>query len=281
MARPFVKFPVNHHFAQILERYVVMAGVRVGPVILEGAAFNGDEPVGPYDMQSLARFGDSFAARLTVQPVSWLELSASGADVASPEHPDGQGLDQRKVHVGVRAERGEGGTDGWRYAMAEYARTDDRSLGRLAHYYESLLVEGGAGWRDWQMAVRGERTDRPEEHRTLDPFRSPRTHADGSLLGVTRWGIVTASVAHRAMLGPALELRPFVEVAYLHAAPRSRPAAFEPAYFYGRDRMWSLSGGLRLWWGMRHARMGRYGVAAVPHVMIEPEAMHDHDMADR
>lgn len=261
MSRPFVKFPVNHHLAQILERYVAAAGVRVGPAMVEVAAFNGDEPVGPYDMPSLSRFGDSFAARVTLLPAGWLELSASGAAVASPEHADGQGLDQRKLHLGARAERGGRGASGWRYALAEYARTDDRSRGRLAHYYESLLVEGGGGWRRWELALRGERSDRPEEQRLLNPFRSPRPHGDGSVLGVTRWSVASASVAHRGAIG-GLELRPFVEAAYLHAAARSRPAAFEPGAFYGRDRMWSLSAGLGLSWGMTHARMGRYGVAA-------------------
>lgn len=270
MSRPFVKFPLNHHLAQILERYVTVAGVRVGPAMVEVAAFNGDEPVSPYDMPSLSRFGDSFAARATVLPAPWLELSASGAAVASPEHADGEGLDQRKLHVGARAERGGRGAEGWRYALAEYARTDDRSRGRLAHYYESLLVEGGAGWRGWEVALRGERSDRPEEQRLLNPFRSPRPHGDGSVLGVTRWSVASAAIAHRGSVG-GVELRPFVEASYLHAGARSRPAAFEPAAFYGRDRMWSLSAGLGLSWGMRHARMGRYGVAAAG-----PRAHPDH-----
>src|SRR5512146_32968 len=35
MVRPFVKYPVNHHLSQILERAVVVAGVRAGPALLE------------------------------------------------------------------------------------------------------------------------------------------------------------------------------------------------------------------------------------------------------
>lgn len=262
MSRPFVKFPVNHHHAQILERWVAAAGVRVGPAMLELTTFNGDEPVGPYDWPTASRFGDSYAARVTILPAPWLELSASGAAVESPEHARGDGLDQRKLHLGARVERGTPGAGAWRYALAEYALGEDRSRGRLAHRYHSALVEGAAGVGAWEVALRGELTDRPEETRLADPFRSPRPHGDGSVLGVTRWGVVTAALSYRLGLGDGLRLRPFVEVAHLSARPRVRPAAFEPAAFYGDDRMWSLSAGVRVDWGMRHARMGRYGVAA-------------------
>jgi len=36
MTRPFAAYPVNHHLAQILERYVAIAAVSAGPVIVEG-----------------------------------------------------------------------------------------------------------------------------------------------------------------------------------------------------------------------------------------------------
>lgn len=262
MSRPFVKFPANHHFAQILERYVVAGGLAAGPVMVELATFNGDEPTGPYRLPSLARLGDSRAARLTLAPLPWLELSASGAEVTSPEHADGGGVDQRKLHLGARAERGGRGGGGWRYLLAEYARTEERSRGRAGHAYESLLAEGGAGWGAWELALRGERTDRPEELRLLDPFRTPLAHADGTVLGITRWSIATAAVSWRHGMSRGPELRPFAELSYLHAAQREVPSAFDPAGFYGSDRMWSMSAGLRMSWGMRHSRMGRYGVAA-------------------
>jgi len=41
MARPFEKYPVNHHLAQVLERIVAIGAVRHGPVILELSTFNG------------------------------------------------------------------------------------------------------------------------------------------------------------------------------------------------------------------------------------------------
>ncbi|MEO8295236.1 MAG: hypothetical protein ABI613_06945, partial [Gemmatimonadota bacterium] len=37
MTRPVERYPVNHHYSQILERAVGIAGVRLGPVIVEGA----------------------------------------------------------------------------------------------------------------------------------------------------------------------------------------------------------------------------------------------------
>jgi len=42
MSRPFIKYPVNHHLAQILERAVVIGVARAGSMSLELARFNGD-----------------------------------------------------------------------------------------------------------------------------------------------------------------------------------------------------------------------------------------------
>jgi len=42
MVRPFEKYPVNHHLAQILERVLVVGAARAGPVIGELGVFNGD-----------------------------------------------------------------------------------------------------------------------------------------------------------------------------------------------------------------------------------------------
>ena len=61
MMRPFAAYPVNHHLAQILERYVGIAAVRGGPLTIEGAVFNGDEPVSPGAPPDASRFGDSWA----------------------------------------------------------------------------------------------------------------------------------------------------------------------------------------------------------------------------
>ena len=42
MARPFEKYPINHHLAQILERAVAIGALRAGSWIFEAGAFNGD-----------------------------------------------------------------------------------------------------------------------------------------------------------------------------------------------------------------------------------------------
>ena len=43
MIRPPLRYPVNHHFAQILERAVLIGAGRRGPVTLELGLFNGDD----------------------------------------------------------------------------------------------------------------------------------------------------------------------------------------------------------------------------------------------
>ncbi|HET6797427.1 MAG TPA: hypothetical protein VFH40_09725, partial [Gemmatimonadales bacterium] len=64
MSRPVLRYPVNHHLAQILERVIGIAGVRAGPVLLEGGLFNGDEPERPGQWPRFSRFGDSWSSRL-------------------------------------------------------------------------------------------------------------------------------------------------------------------------------------------------------------------------
>ena len=63
MSRPVLRYPVNHHFAQILERAVAVAAVRRGPLRAELGLFNGDEPERPGQWPRVgARFGDSWSA---------------------------------------------------------------------------------------------------------------------------------------------------------------------------------------------------------------------------
>lgn len=79
MARPFAKFPVNHHLAQLLERLLVGGAVAAGPVRLEGALFNGDEPTSTWSLGTPSRVGDSWAVRATATPVASLGLAGSYA----------------------------------------------------------------------------------------------------------------------------------------------------------------------------------------------------------
>jgi hypothetical protein len=262
MSRPLVKFPVNHHLSHVLERYVAVAGVRGAPGLLEVALFNGDEPTGPYASPAARRFGDSWAARATLTPAPGLELSASVAAVASPEHRGGQGLDQHKLHAGARLARGDGATPRL-YLLVEASRTDDRAGGRRIFRYESLLAEGAARRGPWMVAARLERTTRPEEERLVDPFRSARPHAEGSIIGLTRWDVATLGATRELAVARRLRVAPLVEASWSQATARVRPAVFEPRRFYGASGLWGLSVGVRLGAGAGHARMGRYGVAAL------------------
>lgn len=262
MSRPFVKFPVNHHLAQIPERAVVIGAVRYGPAALEVGVFNGDEPEGPRDMPAVDRVGDSWAARATLWPGAGLEVSASHAWLNSPEHVGGAGLDRRMWSAAARW-TGEAG--GWRlYALAEWARADELHLGDRRFGFESVLVEGSAAANGVTAALRLERTTRPEEERLADPFRTPRPHGDFHILGRTRWSIATLLVEtgpHRFL---GLRVRPFAEAAYLRPTQAARPSLFVPSEFYGAERLWSVAAGVRLDGGAGHGRMGRYGVARPP-----------------
>lgn len=262
MVRPLVKFPVNHHLAQILERAVVIAGVRRGPVLAEAGLFNGDEPTAAGDAPNWRRFGDSWSARLTLAPRGPLELQGSYARVASPEFAAGGGADQRKASVALRYDGGRPEL-ARRYALVEWARTDDYVGRERAFRYASALAEGGVERRGWDAALRLERTTRPEEDRLVNPFRSPRPHTDANILGVTRWTIASAR-AGVALPAPApAGTRAFVELSRNAARPAAAgPALFEPARFYGSARLWTASAGVRVTVGARHRRMGRYGVAA-------------------
>lgn len=301
MVRPFVLFPVNHHLAQILERYVAVAGVRagrphLGDALLEATTFDGDEPQSPWRWPRLARFGDSWALRATLRPAFAgrsdpaagdahgahaghaadpsprsrlpLELSASIARVPSPENPLGAGLDQHKASVAARwasgaplGAAGLGIPGRGAYALVEWARTDERRGARRAFRYESVLFEGALRHHGVEVGARWERTTRPEEERLVDPFRTVRPHNEFNVLGLTEWRTATTTVGVPVRAG-ALRLLPFAEVA--RAVPREvlRPSAFEPRAFYGAAAVWTTVLGLRLGVGTPHARMGRYGVAA-------------------
>ncbi len=272
MVRPFVKYPANHHLAQVLERLVAVAAVRIGPAIVETGIFNGDEPDSPSHLGTPERFGDSWSARATLLPTRGLEIAGSYGFVASPEFRAGSGLDHRKHSVVLRYESIPHRAVE-RYALVEWVRTDDYSGQRRSFSFHSVLAEAALRRRGTTVAVRFERTVRPEEERLLDPFRSARPHADANILGATRWEIATARVS-RALTVQGLGSEAFLEIAHLRARETLRPTVFVPAEFYGAERMWSLSGGLQLRVGHTHRRMGRYGAA---HARASPApAVHEH-----
>jgi hypothetical protein len=259
MMRPIVKFPINHHLAQVLERATVIGAARAGRIVVEGATFGGDEPSEPSSLPHRNRFGDSWSARATIVPFDGVELQASHARVASPEEASGIGLDQRKHSISARAISAAGN----RYLLVEWARTAERdAVRRLDVFaYASALAEAAVHAGPLGVALRLEQSERPEEDRLAEPFRTPRPSADLSINGITRWRTVTLHVAAPAVTRAGLSGVPFVEGTLLHAAPRSPQSLFTPLGLYGTTRMNMLTVGIRLRAGQPHARMGRYGVA--------------------
>jgi hypothetical protein len=256
MSRPILRYPVNHHLAQILERAVAILGFSAGPVMLEGGLFNGDEPERPGQWPNMSRFGDSWSGRLALSPVDGLELQGSYASVHSPEHRPGSGTDQSKWSVSGRWSGAVGRYPV--YGLLEWARTSEAEAFFTFH---SLLGEGAWTLGRSRLHGRFEKTDRPEEERTSSPFRSRRPHLENSILGQTRWTIYTAGYSYRLLYPPArLEAFPLIELSYGQIADLGG-GLFDARAFYGKTTFWSLSLGVRLSFGMSPHRMGRYGVA--------------------
>ncbi len=248
MSRPVVRFPVNHHLSQVLERAVALAGVRAGPVTLEGSVFNGDEPLSPGSWPAWDRFGDSWAVRLTVAPLTGFEGQASYAFVTSPENRPGAGPDDRKTSAAVRAER-----DRW-YGQFEWART---STARGAFLFHSVLAEAALTLSGHRPYVRFERTERPEEERVFgNRFRTQRPLFENSILGITRWTILTAGDVID-LVGRPFRCAPFLEASWIGIG-RVGGGVFDPTVFYGREQGVAVTVGIRMSAGMRMHRMGRY-----------------------
>ncbi len=259
MMRPLVKYPINHHLAQILERGVATVAMRAGAFMGEVTSFNGDEPTGPSSLPTASRLGDSWSARGTWLPFAGAEVQGSVARVKSPEELSGAGLDQRKVDVSARAVSG----DNRRYVLLEWARTRDRDRARAQDVfsYQSALAEGSVELGGAKLALRLEQTERPEEDRTADPFHTPLPATDLSINGITRWRVVTMHVTAPPVTASVFSGFPFVEVAHLGASATQPLAVFTPARLYGTSQFWMFTAGLRLRLGAAHDRMGRYAVA--------------------
>jgi hypothetical protein len=247
---------VNHHLAQILERAVAILGINTGPVMIEGGIFNGDEPERPDQWPKVSRFGDSWSWRLTLRPLDGLELQGSHASVHSPEHREGAGTDQSKWSVSGR----------WSglvrsfpvYGLLEWARTSE-AAGFFV--FNSVLGEGAWSVGRSRLHFRFERTDRPEEERTANLFRSRRPHFENSILGQTRWTIYTGGYSfHLEHPAAHLQAAPLMELSYGRISDVGG-GVFDVRSFYGKTSFWSLSLGVRLSLGTGLHRMGRYGVA--------------------
>ncbi|MCC6927659.1 MAG: hypothetical protein IT359_01600 [Gemmatimonadaceae bacterium] len=262
MVRPFVKYPVNHHLAQVMERVLVVGSLRLPHAAIEFARFNGDEPEGVSDWPNGGRAMDSWSSRLTAWGPRGLELSASAARVQSPEFATGQGLDQRKEAASLRWSAPGGSTRAVRYAFAEWARTREGNARRPDIFtFQSLLAEGAVAVRGATLALRLERTERPEEDRLSDPYRTVRPLLDFNILGRTRWSIVTVNVAAPPRAWGPLQLVPFAEAGWLRPRALSHPTPLDPVAFFESKQLWLWSAGVRLHTGSMRPRFGRYGAA--------------------
>jgi hypothetical protein len=274
MARPFEKYPINHHLAQILERAVAIGALRTGRLIFEGGAFNGDEPTGPGDTPNRNRYWDSWSGRITFVPWPQGEFQTSYARVKSNYNPAGGGADQRKQSASIRLEDVQHSG----YALIEWAHTGDYVGSTRTFGFTSLLAETWARYDRLSGALRIERTERPDEQRLVDAFRTPVPATDLSIAGRSRWTIVTARAAVSLVNARAFTIEPFVEVARARVSPTLRPSGFDPRQFYGSDRIWSVSVGAKVAFGMSHMRMGRYGVAATGKSNAKMGGMKMEDM---
>jgi hypothetical protein len=262
MIRPFLRYPVNHHLAQILERAVAIAALRAGPVTAEAGLFNGDEPERPGQWPRVGgRFGDSWSARVTGVLRPGVSLQVSHAHVHSPEHRPGAGTDQGKWSVAARWERPIAGHPV--YALVEWARTSEANGFFVFH---SVLAEGAWTGGRHRLQYRFERTERPEEQRVAR-FRSLRPHLENSILGITRWTVHTAGYEIVAARRAGLEVRPMLELGYASIA-KVGGGVFDVNGLYGGDHVWSLGLGVRILAGGPMHRMGRYGAAEEAGEMI-------------
>ncbi len=272
MVRPFVKYPVNHHHSQILERIQVVGALRYSQnnanVTIEAGVFNGDEPISPFSVPQWRRIADSWATRLTVRPTQQLEFQASLAKIESPDLTQGGGNDHMQHSASVRWSSPLRVLHAHSYLLAEVAHTDFLIDDVSRFDFSSVLIESSLTWPAVTAAIRFERTDRPEGERLLNPFRSPVGHIDVQLLGITRWSNISAQLSSspRALqrLPGALVVSPLLEVTLSTPSAVIRPTVFEPEPFYGAKTLWSLSAGLRLHLGLMRERMGRYGAARSP-----------------
>ncbi len=214
-----LRYPVNHHWSQILERAVLTGGVLAGPVMVEVSLFNGDEPEYPQESPNFNRFGDSWSTRLTAFPVQGLQLEASYASVQSPEHRAGSGTDQTKWHASAQWTRPLGGHPF--YALAEWAETSE---GDGLFTFNSFLAEASWDLGATRLYYQFESTKRPEEERIYGrPTRSVRPHLEDAILGTTQWTLNTIGIGRDLLAGGGVaRLRPFVEVSYVTVSTGGR-----------------------------------------------------------
>jgi hypothetical protein len=275
MMRPALRAPVNEHWTQIMDRWLVVLGMRFGRVGFEGGVFDSgsDRVPTPISADTSAHPGDgcftcddhrgvSHSARLTLWPGGGVELRASAGVLTGGGHHSGSAAGrENQWHLTGRWDRAIGGSNRI-MLLGEFQRNrGDRSFG-------TFLAEG-----QWEAShrhrlyYRFERTDRPEGPRTADGYRSaPDTL--GAPPGITRWTVHTAGYRLALPLG-TIELAPVVEASVGRVRSVGTPPV-DLALLYGRRTIWSVVAGLRVAFGRGHV-MGRYGALAEP---VLPAAPH-------
>src|SRR5262249_55813323 len=157
----------------------------------------------------------------------------------------GHGLDQQKSSLYARYDFNH--DNGSRqYALVEWEHTNELDGSVTVNSLYSVLGEAAVCRADVIVGARLERTDRPEEEPTTDPFRTPRPPLDLSSLGISRWTTLTLGVASPALKTGIVSGRPFIEVARLHVAPGNPPGIFNADLRYGTSWLWMFSAGVRL-----------------------------------
>jgi hypothetical protein len=153
------------------------------------------------------------------------------------------------------------------YALLEWGETEEADG---FFVFRSWLFE--AAWRHGghRPYYRFEQTDRPEDMRTLDLFRSQRPHLENSILGTTRFTIHTIGYQYDWSAAVAdLLVSPFVEGA-VGTARNIDGGLLTPEILYGSNDVGSISAGIRVRWNLSGHRMGRYGE------LLDEGGSHDH-----
>jgi hypothetical protein len=269
MARPALHAPVNHHWSQIIERPVLILGLRFGRVGIEGSVFDGrdgSETSVPAshdttthqhggffpDTPDRTGFGRSHALRVIWRPSGVLELRGSLATLVAPGHHPGEGASPVEMwNLSGRFDR-----------MAESGRaTVMAELGRAwsGRPYWTGLAEGQWAWGLNRVYYRVERTSRPEGPRTSDLFHQATDTLGAAAVGATRWLVQTAGYG-LTLRSSRVTVEPILELALGRVTDVGTPAV-DLAALYGRQTLWSGVVAVRLSLGGGHT-MGPYGALA-------------------
>jgi hypothetical protein len=261
MDRPPLRSTANHHWSQIMERWLGAFAVRGSRFGLELSVFDGaehshaEEDVSEHAGHDLCATCDatpsttSGAARITAWPTSWMEVRLSGAALRAAGHHAGATGEQQMLNVAASFDRtvGVGRING----LVEYGQAhSDRT-------FRTMLGELQLSRSRYRIYYRAEQSDRAEGAR-LDRFRSGPEFRENAV-GTTRWLVNTLGAAvaiHKARIA----IEPIAEFGLARASSIGE-VPIDVAALYGSRTMLSGVIALRVSAGT-HRRMGRYGAMA-------------------